>query len=163
ILPALDAWLGDVFAPDRLDETIAAMLSTAGENSAEPLELRRAQAQAKAARQALDRYVAGLKAGVDPALVADQTKQEQAVLAAAQATIAAYSERRPGRIDENSLRRLMTSQAAMTELLSVATPAERRQIYAATGVHLTYTRGPGGSEAVRAEVRGELLRVGEGT
>ncbi len=163
ILPALDAWLGDVFAPDRLDETIAALLSTAGEKSAQPLELRRAQAQAKAARQALDRYIAGLKAGVDPALVADQTKQEQAVLAAAQATIAAYSERRPGRIDENSLRRLMTSQAAMTELLSVATPAERRQIYAATGVHLTYTRGPGGSEAVRAEVRGELLRVGEGT
>lgn len=163
ILPPLDAWLGDVFAPDRVDDTIAAMLAAAGETSAEPLELRRAQARAKEARQTLDRYIAGLKAGVDPALVADQTRQEQKALAAAEATIAAYSDRRGCRVNEDALRTLLASQEAMAELLAVATPAERRQIYAQAGIHLTYTRNPDGTEAVRAEVRGELLGVGEGT
>jgi site-specific DNA recombinase len=163
ILPPLDAWLGQLFAPERLDDTIAAILAAAGEVPAAPLELRRAQARAKEARQALDRYIAGLRAGVDPALVAEQTRQEQKALAAAEATIAAFASRPGAQINEEALRRLLGSQAAMGDLLAVATPAERRQIYAEAGIHLTYLRSADGAETVRAEVRGELLRVGEGT
>lgn len=163
ITPVLDAWLGDLFAPDRLDETIAMMLGAAEGPAPEPPELSEARKRAEAARTALSRYLDGLKAGVDPELVKDRTREEQRNLALAEATIAAYAQVAAMAVDESALRRVLSSQGAMASLLSQATPEERRRIYAETGIHLTYSRSDDGSEAVRAEIRGETLGVGEGT
>ncbi len=161
ILPALDEWLGDLFAPDRLDETVATILAAA-EEAPVPDELRQAKRRADAARTRLNRYVRALDAGMDPALVARQTREAQVELAAAEATIASYQGQHR-KMDETELRALLTDGEALPRLLEVATPEERRQIYSAAGVHLDYIRHEDGSEVIRASLRVEFLRVGEGT
>jgi hypothetical protein len=161
ILPALDDWLGDLFAPDRLDETVATILASADQEP-ETAELRQARRRAEAAQTRLSRYVRALDAGMDPALVARQTREAQIELSAAEAIITSHKGQHRA-IDEALLRALITDGEALPRLLEVATPEERRQIYSSAGVHLDYIRHEDGSEVIRASLRVEFLRVGEGT
>ncbi len=161
VLPAVDEWLGELFSPDRLEETVTAILS-AGDDEPEPLDLRQARQRAEAAQKRLSRYVRALDAGMDPQLVVKQTREAQIELAAAKAIIASHQGHERA-LDEASLRALLSDGGALPMLLEVATAEERRQIYSAAGLQLDYVRREDGSELVRAALRVEFLRVGEGT
>jgi hypothetical protein len=154
-------WLGELFSPARLEETVTAILFAA-DDEPEPLDLRQARQQAEAAQKRLSRYVRALDAGMDPELVVRQTREAQIELAAAKAIIASHRGHERA-LDEGALRALLTDGGALGGLLEVATPEERRQIYSAAGVQLDYVRRDDGSELVRAALRVEFLRVGEGT
>lgn len=156
----MDERLGDLFAADRVEETVAAILAQA-EQPTEPPELREARRTMADTRQRLARHVAAIEAGVDPALMATRTREAQAALAQAEAIIAGH-QARPGPT-VHTLRELLTSMEAWPRLPAVATPEERRQLYDGAGVRLEYRRAGDGSETVRATVSVGFYRVGEGT
>jgi site-specific DNA recombinase len=79
ILPALDHWLVEMFSPERTGRLTADIMAADAASVVDPAVLS-ARRQVAEARRKIDRHLAALEAGLDPALVAERTRNAQAQL-----------------------------------------------------------------------------------
>jgi hypothetical protein len=144
ILPELDRWLGRLFDPQHIQETVEAVLAADSRLELEPDTPVVAQAKKDAAnaQARLDRYVRAITAGVDPTLLVGETRRAQADLAGAKAALSAYAARTAvPRLTADTIRATLARHEALVGLLrDVAEPYERGQLYAGLGLTLTYER-----------------------
>lgn len=78
ILPVLDQWLTGLLAADRIHDLAVQIVEADRANGRRHPDLDAAHRAMAEAHRKITRYVAGLEAGVDPALVADRTRAAQA-------------------------------------------------------------------------------------
>lgn len=132
---ALDAWIGRLFDPEHLDETIAALADVG------PLD-EHAEARADAARRAieacdskLERHRAALEAGADPTIVAGWMAEVRGERLAAMQALAAASPQPT--MTAADVRQLIDELGDIAGVLAVADPAAKAQVYADLGLRLT--------------------------
>ncbi|MDQ2726037.1 MAG: recombinase family protein, partial [Actinomycetota bacterium] len=135
ILPLLDGWLGQVFDRDRLDQTIETLLAADRRSGTEPGAVVEARRRAADAQARLDRAVTAITAGVDPTLMVPVTRSAQADLAKANEVLVAHTARStPLSLTAHMIRSGLLAHQGLPGLLAdVATPDERRQLYAGLG------------------------------
>lgn len=90
ILAALDPWLGHITDADHRADTIAAVLAAEAERQPEPAHVARARRGLRELPVELERVLDAIRAGMDPQLATATTRNIQAELAAAEATLAAW-------------------------------------------------------------------------
>ena len=142
ILPVLDEWLGKLFDPEHIDETVQTLIRADQRDDGDPPTVIQARRLAEAAQARITRHVAAIDAGVDPTLLVDQTRQAQADLAHANGIIAAHAARTTiARLTASSIRTVLSRHQGLPGLLQkVATPDDRRKLYADLGITLSYER-----------------------
>jgi site-specific DNA recombinase len=150
VLPALDQWLGGLFAPHRLEDTIRTLAAAQPTTSAgQPLpgpDPHTDQAAIIAdCNTRLARYQAALDAGADPQTVATWTRNVQAERAAALATAAPTPTKKH---TETDIRRLIADLGNMLDVLRDADPADKARVYTELRLRLTYQPA---QQIVRAE------------
>lgn len=164
ILPVLDRWIAGLFAPEH-------MTSLAEEVVAADRTAHRADTAVQAARQVIvqgqrkiERYMAGLEAGLDPSLVSERARKAQSEIAAAQAIVESAPDA-PAPLTVEEVRSTLERLRDVPKILDTADPTVRAELYQSLGVTLTYRRA-GDAEYVRVNARVEgvdLERVGGGT
>lgn len=154
ILPLLDGWLSEVFDRDHIDETIHTLLSVGQRDDTAPPQVFEARRQADDAQARIDRATRAIMAGVDADLLVIETRRAQADLARANGVLAAHTARSSSMALTSTMIRsvLLRHQGLPGLLRDVATPDERRQLYAGLGLRLDYER-----RTVNGQVR-ELFR-----
>lgn len=181
ILPLLDGWLSEVFDRDHLDETIHTLLSVGQRDATAPPQVSEARRQADDAQAHIDRATRAIMAGVDADLLVIETRRAQADLARANGVLAAHTARSSSvALTPNMIRSVLLAHQGLPGLLAdVASPDERRQLYAGLGLRLAYERrtldgqvrelfrpsfSTSGSPArSERDARGVTARVGGGT
>jgi hypothetical protein len=120
-------------------------------------DARRVEAQKKVDQcdSRLARYREALEAGTDPKTVAGWIADVQARKAEALSALASVHDRRPLSVTE--IRDLVASVGGMAGALAKATAEEKRDLYQALGLSLTYQPA---NTAVRAEVNLDQQAVG---
>lgn len=163
LLPAIDNWLGQLTDPERIDETVQAIVAADSNRASEPPEIRRARRSLADARDRLDHLMAGLEAGLDPKLAVGRIRHAQTEVAVAEAIIARHDRDNPDPLTEETVRSFLRELGGLQGLLAEAEPGERRRTYEAAGVALRYRREDDGREALVAGLRVGFSRVGGGT
>ncbi|HXW79507.1 MAG TPA: hypothetical protein VEJ84_08410, partial [Acidimicrobiales bacterium] len=94
------------------------------------------------AQARLERHIAAINAGFDPSLLISGTRQAQADVAKANGILAAHAARNtPAVLTPAMIRSVLLPHRGPPGLLrDVATPDERRQLYAGFGLSLAYER-----------------------
>ena len=161
ILAAVDGWLSKLTDPEHIDATVAAVLEADRSAEREPGDVVRARQRCRRLEVELDRMLAAVRAGMDPALAAGQTRKIQAEIAAARSTISQWdgSTRRPVPLTERQVCEALTQAGGLVTLRSDADRADRTALYRALGLSLRYEKeAPTGQERVHARL--ELCRGG---
>ena len=161
VLAALDYWLGTLTEPDRIDATVAAVVHADKATGAEPAAITQAHQRERRLEVELERVLAALRAGMDPALAAGQTRKIQADIVATRSVIDEWekSRERPTALAEADVRAALTEAGGLITLLWEADRTERASLYGALGLSLRYEKeAPTGREVVRARL--ELSRGG---
>ena len=162
LVAALDEWLSQLTSPEQLDTTIASIL-TADDHQAEPDSVVAARRRQVRLNAELDRMLAAIRAGMDPAIAAAETRKIQAELAEAAATMATWQASGQSVIPltEDQIRDAVSSAAHFVRLLKTAERTDRTALYRALGVQLRYKReAPTGLETIQARL--ELCSSGGG-
>jgi len=164
ILPVLDQWLTGLLAADRIDEVAAQIVEADRTNACRLPELDAAHRAMAEAHRKINRYVAGLEAGMDPALVADRTRVAQAEIARAQAVLDGEPAQ-PSPLTLGEVLEVLEAVRTVPELLRAADMAVRADLYQALGLDMTYRRTDGAEFIhVSASITPvDLERVGGGT
>lgn len=163
ILPALDRWLVDLFAPDRIG-ALAAEVVAADEAAVVDPRVAGARRQAVEAQRKIERHLAALEAGLDPALVAERTRQAQAELATAE-TVLHLAPSSPDPLTIEEVVATLEAVRRLPDLLEDADPETRHQVYKSLSISLRYRRD-GQQEFVKVDagLKGvDLGCVGGGT
>lgn len=163
IITALDTWLNTLTEPKTIESTIAKVL-TADDSNVEPPEVTRARQKLVQLQVELDRVLAAIRAGMDPALAAGQTRQIQAELFAAKSVVQRWNQSEPGvdPLTEEDVRGALTEGRGLVTLLDVAERPDRTALYRSLGLQVTYKKeAPTGQELVHArlELRGGGGRI----
>lgn len=161
VLSALDQWLGTLTEPDRIDSTVAAILGADEKTSPEPAVVNQAHQRERRLQAELERVLAALRAGMDPALAAGETRKIQADILAARSVIDDWGRscEHPALLAEADVRAVLSEAGGLIGLLGEADRAERASLYQALGLSLRYEKeAPTGRELVRARL--ELTRGG---
>ncbi|MHB1855545.1 MAG: recombinase zinc ribbon domain-containing protein, partial [Acidimicrobiales bacterium] len=163
VLPLVDSWLVEMFAPERV-AALAAQIVAADEEMTTDPRLAAARRQAAEAQRKLERHLSALEAGVDPGLIAGRTRSAQADLAAAQAVLASGA----AAVDPITVEEVLATLEVVRNtpgLLDHADPHVRSEIYNSLGIGLAYRRDNGREFLrVQATLQGvDLNRVGGGT
>lgn len=155
ILSALDAWLEVLTGPDAIDSTIAAVLEADHAAGAEPADVATARRRHQRLQSELDRILAAIRAGMDPALAARETRSIQDELSAVESTIQRW-EREPDRIaplTESAVRETLAGAGSLVHLLQRADRVDRAKLYQALGISLRYTKEAAtGLEVIQARL-----------
>jgi len=151
VLPAIDSWLGVIFAPHRLGQTIREMQAAQDQDpavSGPPGQDTRALLAGCDAR--LARYQAALDAGADPKAVAEWTRQVEAERAAVLARTASRDRQEPApQLTEDDIRALITGLGDLRDVIHAAEPPVKAAIYEQLGLKVTYLPG---QDKIRADV-----------
>ncbi|HWG27170.1 MAG TPA: recombinase family protein, partial [Actinospica sp.] len=153
VLPALDGWLGKLFAPHRIEETVRAMVSSQDASPITGTDAVSADAARKLAEcdTKLKKYRAALEAGTDPETVGEwiaEVKAERAAInteAKTQLTGGQSAER----LDETEINAMIKALGDIRPLIQAAEPADKAKVYKELGLELTYEPG---KQIVRAQV-----------
>ncbi len=157
ILPVLDAWLGQLFDPRHIEDTIEALLAVDRQTEIVGPAIARAERDAADARVRLERHAKAISAGIDPTVLVDEIRRAQTDLARAEAVVSARTPRAPtAPLTPSAIRDILLRHEGLVGLLrDVAEPQERRRLYAEFGLRLTYERR-GQAEKVEELVRPSL-------
>lgn len=161
ILAAVDGWLDTLTHANYLDATVAAVLAADAQANVEPVEVTQARRRQRQLNVELDRILAAIRAGMDPALAATETRKIQSDLAGAASVIELWerSNERPIRLTEDDVRAVLAQTGSMVDLLRRADRAERAALYRALGLNLRYEKEAAtGVERVHARL--QLKRSG---
>ncbi len=160
IVEALDAWLLQLFEPDRIDETVAKLAAAAVPTHADAASLDAAQRQLVDCDARLAKYRAALEHGTDPTVVATWIAEVQGERLAAQRKLA---EARPSpAVSPAELTRMIEELGDLRPVLATADPGLKATVYADLGITLTY-RPADDIVAVSALPMLSKVRVGGGT
>lgn len=161
ILAAIDTWLTELVDDDHLDVTVAAVLTADQPNSGEPPVVSQACRRHKKLSTELDRLLAAIRAGMDPALAAGETRKIQAELAQL-ATIIDSTGRAPDApapLTEAEVRAALIEAGGLIALLDTADRTDRAEMYRALGLTVRYEKTTTtGQERVHARL--QLKRSG---
>lgn len=154
ILPALDAWLGQLFDPRHIEDTIEAVLAADRGTEIVGPAIAQAERDAADARARLERQAKAISAGIDPTVLVEEVRRAQADLAKAESVISARTTRAStAPLTPSAIRAILLRHEGLIGLLrDIAEPHERRRLYADLGLRLTYERR---GKAEKAE---ELVR-----
>ncbi|GGP97451.1 putative recombinase [Streptosporangium pseudovulgare] len=140
LVPRLDRWLGRLFAPHRVEETLNALVAAQLVEAPEGEALAVARRQIAESDRRLAQHRAALEAGADPAVVAGWIREEQARKAEAEARLRRVPLRRR-RLDRDDLAAMMRTLGDMVRVLGEAEPARKARIYGGLNLRLTYHPG----------------------
>ncbi|WP_425434750.1 recombinase family protein [Nonomuraea jiangxiensis] len=138
VVPRLDRWLGRLFAPHRVDQTLALLVA------AQDLVPPEAQALVIASRQIaecdrkLAQHRAALEAGAEPALVAGWIQEELVRKKAAEQRLSSAHVPPQNRLGREEWAEITHRLGDMVRVLSNADPIRKCKIYAKIGLRLTY-------------------------
>lgn len=138
ILPKLDRWIARHFSPSRLPTTLRS-LNAAQRQQQESPDLAEIRQQLADCERRISGYRAALDAGSDPALVGqwiNETQQEKST--AEQRLRVAQRSQPQGAVSEAELETVIGTLGDMKDRLLAADPADKRSIYEAFGLALTY-------------------------
>ena len=140
IVPAIDEWIADLFAPERLDETCAALAT----EDAGPDEVATARAGAAKRRitdcdSRLAKYRAALEAGADPVVIGQWLAEVRVEREAAEREL--HAAQPVDRSDADGMRKAVEALGDMAMVLGEAAPADKAEVYASLGVELVFHPG----------------------
>lgn len=161
VLPTLNAWLGELFAPDHLNETVDALLASRGDvANAGPAASENARLRLADAQKRRDRLTAAIEAGADPAALIEPLNAAQALWIAAQNELDAAPPA-PTLLTRAQIRAIVDSLGDVAASLSKANPDRLQGIYRSLRVEMVYDHE---SRAVEVKIRplGGLVNVSEG-
>ena len=161
IIAVVDDWLATLTDADHLDATVEAVLRADQEAGAEPAEVAAARRDIARLETELDRMLAAIRAGMDPAIAANETRKIQSGIVAAEAVVRQWegSSETAAPLSEEDVRRSLASADGLVGLLRTADRTERAALYRALGIRLTYEKiAPTGQERIHARL--ELCRGG---
>jgi hypothetical protein len=163
LLPHLDAWLSDLFSPKRMIEVARSVVEADARSHREEPAVTHARATVVECQRKLDRHLAALEAGMDPAVIAARTAEVQRQRAAAQAVLATAPPA-PKELTIDQVTETLTALHEVPDLLASADPTDRAGLYQALGVSLAYRRSESIEEVKLLVSLGVgLRRVGGGT
>lgn len=161
ILAAVDSWLDTLTDRDHIEATVTAIVAADRSAEAEPAEVAGARRQSQRLEVELERMLAAIRAGMDPALAAGQTRNIQADIATARSVIEQWerSHRSAVPLKQCDVRDALTQAGGLVLMLARSDRAERAALYQALGLRLRYEKqAPTGEERVHAQL--ELCRGG---
>lgn len=138
LLPPLDHWLSEVFAPHRIEGALTAMADSQPSATTSPFEA--ARSEIADCDRKLARHRAALESGADPALIAAWSADVQRQRAAAEARLAseaaASAARRP--LSKAEIRATVESFGGLLKVLHGARPEDKTEVYRQLGLGITY-------------------------
>ncbi|GDY46472.1 hypothetical protein SANT12839_073540 [Streptomyces antimycoticus] len=165
ILPKLDRWIAQVFAPGQLKTTLQAMQQSQRATTTPLPGLEAARRTITDCDRRLNQYRAALDAGASPATVAAWISKAEADKAAAQQQLITASAARCTVLTDEQIHGMIKDLGDLTDRLLTA-PADRKApLYQAFGLTLTYNMKkrvvtvesqPASSVYVRSCPRGDL-------
>ncbi|MFE3163889.1 hypothetical protein [Streptomyces sp. NPDC059224] len=141
---ALDQWIAQVFALDRLSGTIEALPhASAAASTAEPHTPEQAQARQaiKECERRLARYQAALDAGADPTVVTQWINEAQRDKDAAQKkldTHPAVPRKKQSPLDARQIRQITESLGDIAQRTQTAALEKKGPLYDALGITISY-------------------------
>ncbi|GAA0917755.1 recombinase family protein [Nonomuraea longicatena] len=135
VLAELDPWLGRIFAPAALEQTVHALLA-AQNNELDVSAIEAARKAIKDCDQRMARYRVTLDAGGDPQEVGKWMAETRTERVQAKGRLRALDRKRE--ITEKEINEMIPTMAAFPEILRDADPADRNDLYKQMGLHLVY-------------------------
>lgn len=132
VLPPIDKWLTKLFAPHRLDDTIAAMVQSQPDVDTDPAVVAAAR-MVEECDTKLARYRAALEAGTDPKIVAEWTAEVQARKAEALSRSRQAEGRR--RMSKQEIQALVEALGNIRTVIADAEPADKAEVYRHLGLN----------------------------
>jgi site-specific DNA recombinase len=136
IVPKLDEWLAQLFDPEHLDSTIAAMVDAGGPDEASAARAEAARRKIADCDRRLNGYRATLDKGGDPVVIAEWMSEVQGERLLAEAELATAEA--TGAPSAEVLRRTVEDLGDIAQVLAEADPKDKATVYAGLGVTVTY-------------------------
>jgi hypothetical protein len=135
MLAALNGWLGGLFHPDNVDQTVSALLASQPDGSPSA-DIEGARERLRDAERRLRRFQEAIAAGVAPAAIVDGINQAQAEHAAAKAQV----ESAPARsvLDRAEVYAMVDSLGDVGATLGGAKPEKLAKLHATLDVSIRY-------------------------
>lgn len=134
----LDRWLGRLFAPHRVDQTLDLLVAAQDLGPPEVHALAVARRQIAECDRKLAQHRAALEAGADPSLVTGWIQEELVRKKAAEQRLSSAHVRPQKRLGRDELAEITHRLGDMVRVLSNADPIRKGKIYAEIGLRLTY-------------------------
>jgi site-specific DNA recombinase len=131
-------WLGRLFEPEHLDQTLDTLAAAQRAPSQEDAMQAEARRQLAECDRKLARHRAALEAGADPAVVTGWIRDVQAARAQAEAQLRRFGQLRARVLNRDRLAEIMRALGGMVSVLADADPARKAKVYAGLGLRLTY-------------------------
>lgn len=129
----VNTWLGELFAPDQVDRTVAALIGSQDRPQTEPSTARKRLADAEAK---LRRYQDAIGAGIDPTALVEAINTTQAERLAARAEL--DNTPAPNTVTEAEVYAMIDSLGDVSAALTNGKPESLATLYAATGLRVCY-------------------------
>jgi DNA invertase Pin-like site-specific DNA recombinase len=130
---AVNGWLGELFHPDQVDHTVAALIGSQGKPQREPSTARKRLADAEAK---LRRYQEAIGAGIDPAALVEAINAAQVERTASQAELDNVLP--PSTITEAEVYAMIDSLGDVGAAIDRGQPETLAEVYAATNLQVSY-------------------------
>ncbi len=166
VLPALNAWIGELFNRDNIGQTVAALLESQegshGPAGAEDAEVDRDAVKRRLAdaETRLSRLRAAIEAGADPAALVESLNAAQEQRAAAQAELR-VTKPDPARLTDAEIYAMVDSLGDVGAALNRANPDRMCKICDSLRLEMVYDHDERAVDAV-VKPLGGLVRVSEG-
>ncbi len=162
IVPHLDAWLDELFAPDRIDDTLDILLDPEPDTQATRLRAR-LERDLRNCDQQITKCRALLDDDVDLSTVSSWLKEAIANRQIAERRLDALRRETANTLaDRKIVRTALSEIGGLTDLLASGDPAERAHVYDAVGISGTYEPQVNRLILTTHPV-GHMVRVGGGT
>ncbi|WP_329462086.1 recombinase family protein [Streptomyces sp. NBC_01431] len=138
VLPPLDAWIAQSFAPARLDRTLHELQRSQEITLTTAPALEVARITIADCDRRIAHYRAALDRGTDPELITRWITQTQAEKAAAQRQLHETDQAQRTVLTEDQIRELIEQLGNIHAALAAPAPEDKRQLYLALGLQLTY-------------------------
>jgi site-specific DNA recombinase len=162
LLRALDAWIAELFAPERVTDTAQQLVDAAAGNAERAARIDAARRQLAEARRQLAQYRAALDAGADPATVSRWITEASDQQRAAQVALEAILRAAPPPLTVEDVEAAVTELGGLVAILDKADAADRAELYEALGVGAKYDAATH-IAVLEVEPAWGQLRVGGGT
>jgi hypothetical protein len=166
VLPALNAWIGELFNRDNIDQTVAALLASqdgghapagAGDTQVDRDAVKRRLADAE---RRLSRLRAAIEAGADPAALIESLNAAQEQRAAAQAELRVLKPD-PTRLTDAEVYAMVDALGDVGASLNGASPDRMRKIYDTLRLEMIYDYSERAVDVI-VKPLGGLVGVSEG-
>ncbi len=139
LLPHVDAWLSELFAPERIEDTADAVVRAVAAGTREDPSVARARAALVECERKLAKHLDGLEARIPAEIIASRIAAVQREKAAAEAVLAVVPPA-PVALTRDQVVETLSALRTVPELLATIDQADRAALYRALGLTLSYRR-----------------------